>query len=174
VQGRTVEQYVRHAEELAPLVCQELDRYHFTAGALDNIDVFGEADAEATRLWAERAVSQYRIGIGSLCGRNRPLEIADLVRIVAAVADVLPGPFHLWGVKLTSLRALTRAGAVADCELRHCGLQWCVRSRPRAPAPGVPCAGTYAEAARPNRRAAALFPKSGFGPRSTQPVVTAV
>ena len=113
VQGRTVRQYVWHAEQLAPLVAQQFDHYHYTAFGLDLSDVFGERDAHATRAWAQHAANHYRIGIGSLCGRNRPLEVSDLVRIVAAVAEVLPGPFHLWGVKLTSLRALARAGLMS-------------------------------------------------------------
>src|SRR3981081_1621968 len=33
VQGRTVDQYVRHAEQLAPLVAQQFDHYHYTAYA---------------------------------------------------------------------------------------------------------------------------------------------
>jgi hypothetical protein len=89
---------------------QQFDHYHYTASGLDLSDVFGEHDAQATRVWAQDAAYHYRIAIGSLCGRNRPLDVTELVRIVAAVGEVLPGPFHLWGVKLSSLRASARAG----------------------------------------------------------------
>jgi hypothetical protein len=110
VQGRTVGQYVRHAEQLAPLLAQQFDHYHYTAYGLDLVDVFGDHEALATGAWGQHAAQHYRVGIGSLCGRNQPSEMADLVRVVAAVAEVLPGRFHLWGVKLSSLRALARAG----------------------------------------------------------------
>jgi len=112
-QGRTVGQYVRHAEQLAPLLAQQFDHYHYTAHGLDLVDVFGEDAAHAARAWAQHAATHYRVGIGSLCGRNQPVEVAELVRIVTAVAEVLPWPFHLWGVKLNCLRALARAGLMS-------------------------------------------------------------
>jgi hypothetical protein len=81
VKGRTGRQYVWHAEQLAPLVAHQFDHYQHTAFGLDLTDVFGERDAHATRAWAQHAANHYRIGIGSLRGRNRPLEVSDLVRI---------------------------------------------------------------------------------------------
>ncbi len=113
VQGRTVGQYVHHAEQLAPLLAQQFDHYHYTAYGLDLVDAFGDDDAQATRTWGQHAAQHYRVGIGSLCGRNQPSEVAELVRVVAAVAEVLPGRFHLWGVKLSCLRALARAGLMS-------------------------------------------------------------
>jgi len=97
VQGRTVDQYTRHAEQLAPLLAQQFDQYHHTDYGLDLVDLFGEDQARATRAWAQHAARHHRVGIGSLCGRNQPSEVAELVRIVTAVAEVLPGPFHLLG-----------------------------------------------------------------------------
>jgi hypothetical protein len=92
VQGGTVDQYTRHAEQLAPLLAQEFDHYHYTAYGLDLVDVFSEDQARATRAWARHMARHHRVGIGSLCGRNQPSEVAELVRIVTAVAHVLPGP----------------------------------------------------------------------------------
>jgi hypothetical protein len=45
---------------------------------------------------------EFRVGIGSLCRRNRVSHIAP---VVDAVAAVLPGiPLHLWGVKVGFLK----------------------------------------------------------------------
>lgn len=77
VQGWEVEDYRRHARELAPLV--EMMRGYYC----DNP-------------W-------WRVGIGTLCQRAD----ARMIRTVArAVAEELPGvPLHLWGVKLAALNS---------------------------------------------------------------------
>jgi hypothetical protein len=84
--------------------------YHHTAYGLDLVEVFGEHEALATGAWGQHAVQHHRVGIGSLCGRNQPSEIAELVRVVAAVAEVLPGRFQHLG----------RLGPVI-CHLEVCG-----------------------------------------------------
>jgi hypothetical protein len=53
-----------------------------------------------------------------LCGRNQPVEVAELVRIVAAVAEVLPWPLHLLG-RLASVIChfdQTRNATFAPCQ----------------------------------------------------------
>lgn len=81
VQGWTVAEYVRHAEELHPLII-EMQRVYATAG-----------DARA---------AQFRVGVGSICKRAAPAEIRA---VVAAVAATLPGvPLHLWGANMRGLR----------------------------------------------------------------------
>lgn len=76
VQGWRVDDYVRHAGELRPLVEEMADYY-------------GPG-------------SDFRVGVGTLCRRAS----AAMVREVAhAVAQELPGvPLHLWGIKLTALK----------------------------------------------------------------------
>ncbi len=77
VQGWDIDDYRRHARELRFLVLEMAA--HYGTG------------------------SAYRVGIGTLCRRAS----AGMVqRVVYAVADELPGvPLHLWGVKLSVLRA---------------------------------------------------------------------
>lgn len=77
IQGWHVEDYVRHARSVAPLV--EMMRGYY-----------GHNPA-------------WRVGIGTLCQRAD----ARMIREVAqAVAEELPGvPLHLWGVKLAALKA---------------------------------------------------------------------
>jgi hypothetical protein len=93
VQGYTVDDYVRHAEQLAPLV-SKLRNWTYNRHSYG----LGEVDESVLDRWHE----QFRVGIGSLCRRNRVSHIAP---IVDAVAAVLPGvPLHLWGVKVGFLK----------------------------------------------------------------------
>lgn len=80
VQGWTVQDYVRHANELKPLI---LEMQSFYAGQGNN---------------------EFRVGIGTLCRRT---SIRQVIAIVMAVAGVLPEVqcFHLWGVKTTLWKA---------------------------------------------------------------------
>jgi hypothetical protein len=109
IQGREVDDYVWMASQLGPLLVEQRAAYHYTAYAVDRYDWDGELvrDPELFR-WAEHGAAHARVGIGSLCRRTN---VAEIVAIVRAVAEVLPGErFHLWGVKLGALAALRRAG----------------------------------------------------------------
>jgi len=76
VQGWEPADYVRHAAELKPLITEMASHY-------------GKD-------------SEFRVGIGSLCQREKTTLIQDVVR---AVQEVLPDyPLHLWGVKGAVLR----------------------------------------------------------------------
>ena len=76
VQGWDVEDYQRHARELAPLIGEMRDRYGPDRG--------------------------WRVGIGTLCARA---DAALIRQVVEAVTAELPGvPLHLWGVKLDVLK----------------------------------------------------------------------
>lgn len=84
VQGWTIEEYVRHAEELRPLVAAIHTRYHQQPG--------------------DPRAAQFRVGVGSICKRASPAEIRA---VVAAVAATLPGvPLHLWGASLRTFQDL--------------------------------------------------------------------
>lgn len=73
----TVSDYVRHAQELRPLIC-EMKAY------------YGDQRA-------------FRVGIGTLCKRA---SVAMVYEVVNAVAHELPDiGLHLWGVKLTALKS---------------------------------------------------------------------
>jgi hypothetical protein len=75
IQGWIVDDYRRHAADLAPLVGEMMT--HYGAG------------------------SAFRVGIGTLCRRA---DAAMIRSVVGAVAAELPGvPLHLWGVKLAAL-----------------------------------------------------------------------
>jgi hypothetical protein len=75
VQGWDLPDYVRHANELRPLL-EEMQAYY-----VNN--------------------AHWRVGIGSLCNR---VNAKDIRRIVGALAIELPGiPFHLWGAKRRSV-----------------------------------------------------------------------
>lgn len=77
VQGWTVEDYRRHARDLAPLVGEMADHYG--------------------------PDSAFRVGIGTLCRRASVGMIRD---VACAVREELPGVgLHLWGVKLGLLKA---------------------------------------------------------------------
>lgn len=75
VQGWDVDDYRRHAAELAPLVW-DMQKFY-------------------------TAVRGFRVGVGTLCQRADSVMIR---RIVRAVAEELPSvPLHLWGVKMVAL-----------------------------------------------------------------------
>lgn len=77
VQGWTVGDYQRHAQELKPLI-QEMQ------------SAYGSKSA-------------WRVGIGTLCHRASVQMIHDVVR---SVNSILPGvPLHLWGIKLGALQS---------------------------------------------------------------------
>lgn len=77
VQGWDVEDYVRHAYELRPLITEMQSEY--------SID------------------SAFRVGIGTLCRRA---SVSMIHQVASAVSEVLPGvPLHLWGVKLELLKS---------------------------------------------------------------------
>ena len=77
VQGWQVDDYRRHAAELAPLL-GEMRRH------------YGES-------------SPWRVGVGTLCRRA---DVGMIRRVVRAVSEELPGyRFHLWGVKLALLQS---------------------------------------------------------------------
>lgn len=77
IQGWTVEDYVRHAQEMKPLI-QEMQAY------------YGKD-------------SYFRVGIGTLCRRASVEMIHEVIREVSAIlGDV---PLHLWGVKLGLLQS---------------------------------------------------------------------
>lgn len=111
VQGRTIDQYVWMAEQLEPLWRSQVFQYEVMARITGQLRLNEPETDRRTRIeaeWAARCASFMRIGIGSLCRRERAQEVVDIVR---AVAQVLPtARFHLWGVKLDALGALLAAG----------------------------------------------------------------
>lgn len=110
VQGRDVDDYVWMAEQLKPLLLDQLLDYDYTAYAEDRYFHGEEISEEAQARYdeAEHGAEYRRVGIGSLCKRET---VSEIVEIVRAVAEVLPGQsFHLWGVKLNALAALRDAG----------------------------------------------------------------
>ncbi len=96
VQGWSVEDYIRHAAELAPLV-EEMQAH------------YGRDSA-------------WRVGIGTLCRRAD----AAMVRSVACVvAAALPGaPLHLWGVKASVLRAHVELPNVVSADTAAWNGRW--------------------------------------------------
>jgi hypothetical protein len=90
LQGRTVEDYLRHAVELAGIL------YDLAA------------------VYRKRGLT-FRVGLGSICRRGQASEIH---RIVASVATVLPGiPLHLFGAKVDVLnRWGNRPQTVVSCD----------------------------------------------------------
>jgi hypothetical protein len=117
IQGRNLDEYVWMAKELAPLFCQQdFDYGYLGSGNYDIADSNMEDDSEILlekiATWSMHCATHRRIGIGSLCQRR---DTKEIVRIVQAVHEILPGmTFHLWGVKVSSLRELMRAGLI-DC-----------------------------------------------------------
>lgn len=98
LQGWEVEDYLRHARDLAPLIREQQHVYYERPGMLyDQTD-----DPDPTLLAAHEANwRDYRVGIGTLCKRASAHQIEA---IVTALASAMPGVrFHLWGVKLSSL-----------------------------------------------------------------------
>ena len=95
VQGWDVDDYVRHAEDLRPLVMDMQREY--------NPWSWDREDLAADALAAQKA-DAFRVGIGTLCRRTS----ARLVhQIVQAVVEVLPGvPLHLWGIKVSTLQSV--------------------------------------------------------------------
>jgi hypothetical protein len=93
VEGYTVDDYVRHAEQLAPLIFK-LRNWTYNCHSYGR----GEVNESVLSRWHD----EFRVGIGSLCRRNRVSHIAP---IVDPVATVLPDiPLHLWGVKVGFLK----------------------------------------------------------------------
>lgn len=90
LQGRTLEDYLRHAIDLAGII------------------------HDLAAVYASRGLS-FRVGLGSLCRRGQSTEIR---RIVAGVAAVLPGvPLHLFGAKLDVLAGWgNRPRTVVSCD----------------------------------------------------------
>jgi hypothetical protein len=94
IQGWSVEDYVRHAQDLRPLVMEM--RREYNPWSWDREDPEGDA-------LAARKAEAFRAGVGTLCRRASPQLIRDIVQ---AVADVLTGvPLHLWGVKVSTLQS---------------------------------------------------------------------
>ena len=95
VQGWSVDDYARHAEDLAPLVMEM--RHEYNPWSWDRDDT--EAVARAARQF-----HAFRVGVGTLCRRADPYLIREIVQ---SVAEALPGvPLHLWGVKVSTLRSV--------------------------------------------------------------------
>ena len=86
LQGQAVEDYLRHAVDVAGWVYELRDVYA-----------------------ARGQVGAFRVCLGSLCRRNAANKIRAIVRAVAAVLPDLP--LHLFGVKLGLLR---QAGRLSD------------------------------------------------------------
>jgi hypothetical protein len=94
VQGLSIEQYARHAQELQKLI---LDMK-----------------------WWYGPQSSFRAGIGSLC---RPLPRGELLDIIAAVSDALPRvSFHLPGVKLKTFQHMEYS--FPDCVVSADSTEW--------------------------------------------------
>jgi hypothetical protein len=115
IQGRTVDDYVWMAEELAPLLLEQMSEYAFNAYGWDRYDsMFNDTDAERAALFAkaERHDRYWRVGIGSLCKRKSMRQVVD---IVGALVQRLPEcKFHLWGVALGAMDALRVAGLLGS------------------------------------------------------------
>ena len=76
LQGRTVDDYLRQAVDLADIIY------------------------ELAAVYNRRGIP-FRVGVGSICRRA---QVDEVRRIIAAVATVLPNvPLHLFGVKLAVL-----------------------------------------------------------------------
>jgi hypothetical protein len=87
IQGWHPEEYVRHAQTLAPLIHEMFETYW---------------DGGCTDYEQEEEPSAFRVGIGSLCGRD-PLLVHEIVSTVQAILGLIP--LHLWGTKLQFLRS---------------------------------------------------------------------
>jgi hypothetical protein len=99
LQGWTVEDYLRAADDLEPLIRTLQSFYAERPGGLYcHTD---EPDPELVERY-ERNMLDFRVGIGTLCARK---DISQVVDIVEALVERFPGvSFHLWGVKLQALR----------------------------------------------------------------------
>lgn len=96
IQGWYPEEYVRHAQALAPLI-QEMAATYFDGSGADE----------------DEGESIFRVGLGSLCGRD-PILVHEIIGAVRAVIGYLP--LHLWGTKLTFLRCPLDPGAVMSLD----------------------------------------------------------
>lgn len=112
VQGRSINEYVWMAEEMAPyIVANQQIESEWLATATDDeledaVQLTG-ITVDQARAWGIKAIEHGRIGIGSLC--QRPA--AEVVPIVQAVSEILPDArFHLWGIDIRALRLLMDAG----------------------------------------------------------------
>ena len=96
LQGWHPEEYVRHAQVLAPLIREMAETYYDTGSTEEDDDPY-----------------VYRVGLGSLCGRDPQLvhEIIDAVRTVIGIV-----PLHLWGTKLAFLRSPAELDGVASLD----------------------------------------------------------
>lgn len=90
IQGRTVEDYQRHAEDLSPLIRRMKVHYH------------------------ARTDTAFRVGIGSLVGR-KPKAIKAIVDGVAAHLPSALG-YHAWGVKLSVLASPFGFESIMSCD----------------------------------------------------------
>lgn len=104
IQGWDVEDYVRHATEMAPLIAEMQEYYaELPSYSLEWIeDDTDGGDVEELTTPFDDYSERFRVGIGTLCRRASPEMIQE---VVEACSKVLPGvEFHLWGVKLTYLQ----------------------------------------------------------------------
>ncbi len=98
LQGWHPEEYALHAQALAPLLHEMHETY------LD----MGCTDEEQ-----EQQESAFRVGIGSLCGRD-PMLVHEIISTVRAIIGDIP--LHLWGTKLEFLRSPVAPGIVASLD----------------------------------------------------------
>jgi hypothetical protein len=99
LQGWTVADYLRAADDLEPLI-RQLQHFYFERPAhlYETTDEPDPAELAA----AERNTLDFRVGIGTLCARK---STAQIVEIVEALTARLPNvDFHLWGVKLQAIK----------------------------------------------------------------------
>ena len=97
IQGQSIADYRRHAQELRPLIDQMARRY-------------GETSA-------------WRVGIGGLVRR----EVEMICQICTAVAEELPGiPLHAWGVSLRMFRSpLAFPRQIISCDSSSWNSRFC-------------------------------------------------
>src|SRR4029077_10844037 len=97
IQGYTVQQYAQHARQMAPLI-HEMWAYYQIWGYYEQ---FLDSTQEPPTMRRYRA---FRVGIGSLVGRDHPIFVRQ---VVLAIQDILGSflPLHLWGVKLRYLKS---------------------------------------------------------------------
>ncbi len=100
IQGWTVDDYVYHAEQMAPLIAEMQSFYYERPGFIAEEDG-DDHDYPNYAERVERNMMTFRVGIGTLCRRASTAMIRE---IVERVSEILPGVvFHLWGVKLAGL-----------------------------------------------------------------------
>jgi hypothetical protein len=98
IQGWHPEEYVRHAQALASLITEMFETYW---------------DGGCTDYEQEQEESRFRVGIGSLCGRD-PLLVHEIVSTVQAIIGLVP--LHLWGTKLRFLQSPRDVGMIASMD----------------------------------------------------------